>query len=621
MRKSFTTVSIFALVLMMLSMALWMPTSHMMPARAQGIFATNTPPPPTPIVTTPSAPADFYALRIWLEPDLMATLYDLLNRLSAGDTSAILAFQLTQYELGYRFPGAPRASADRARLLTSMLAAPRGAVDMRDVVHAVVEEALNAQPDSAEFTVNGFRVTVTRAVVDNRGETDALLTITYPTGATRAEELRYHEYVLAIRNANGTYRIVPAQSGYPVAPFLNVRALELERLADVNRDGQEELVLSVDDGADNRRLFILGYRNDVIIDLVQPGQEIRYGALLSWPTDDPADANPVLQVLNYRTESEQWACLSQLPIAWRYEANFYRPSIADNARHQNQDSLGCRLYEAEPLFAQPPSEAIALVEGALASATPQDAAYTRARMTLAMLYTLNGQLDQALTIAQDVALSAEPNSWAASQSAALQAALGVSGNTTLDVCEALVIADQYGACDPHAVLTRIFQDRPLTRDEDVIAQLEALGVGVLESTTIREVGRAERVAVSLDIIGAGWFAFAPIGPNNTYIAEAIEAPFGFGEALFPSVLVEAPSAAFDALFNNDDPLAALAAIENAERANPDSPLSASARYLKALSYDLAGDRTRAKAAYYDIWVTFPDTVWGQLAGQHLERRG
>jgi hypothetical protein len=36
---------------------------------------------------------------------------------------------------------------------------------------------------------------------------------------------------------------------------------------------------------------------------------------------------------------------------------------------------------------------------------------------------------------------------------------------------------------------------------------------------------------------------------------------------------------------------------------------------------LAGDRTRAKAAYYDIWVTFPDTVWGQLAGQHLERRG
>lgn len=613
MQKSVTTVFIFALICFL---ALFLPASRP-PSHAQNIFATNTPPPPTPIVITPSAPADFYALRIWLEPDLMTVLYDLLNRISVGDSSAISAFQFTQYELRYRFPGAPRNAADRARLLTSMLAAPRGAIDMRDMVHVVVEEALNQQPDQSEFSVNGFGVRLTRATVDNRGESDAVVAITYPAQATQSQELRYHEYVLAIRNANGTYRIVPAQNGYPFAPFLNTRDLQLERVEDINRDGQDELVVSVGDQSPNRRLFILGYRNDVILDLAQPNEAILYGQILTWPS---ADANSQLEVLRYQVESAKWNCLSELLVTWRYESNFYRPSTADNARYQNQNNLGCRLYEAEPLFALPPAEAIEIVEAALADSDPTDPSYSRARMTLAMLYTLNGQLEQALAIAQDVALTAEANSWAASQSAALQAALGISGNTTLDVCEALVIANEDGACDTRAVLTRIFQDRALTRDQDVLTQLESLGLGVLESTTIREVGRAERIAVSFDVFGAGWFAFAPIGPNNTYIVEAIEAPSGFGEAVFPSVLVEAPPAAFSALFNNNAPLAALAAIENAERSNPDVPLSAEARYLKALSYDLAGDRTRAKDAYYDIWTTFPNTVWGQLAGQHLERR-
>jgi TolA-binding protein len=85
-------------------------------------------------------------------------------------------------------------------------------------------------------------------------------------------------------------------------------------------------------------------------------------------------------------------------------------------------------------------------------------------------------------------------------------------------------------------------------------------------------------------------------------------------------LVVPPQIAYAALrtgnFNS-----AVSALDNAMRDNPSVPLSPEALFFQALIQDLTGDRQRARLAYFDLWVAYPDSIWGGLAGAHLELRG
>lgn len=617
-----TPQSILLILMLLAAVLIGLSFSAMaMPDAAQGVFATNTPVPTTQPQIVPDAPLENYALRLWLENDLLEVLFNQLFLLGSGSETAAKTVRLTQYELERRFPGAPTRSTDRERLLAAMLTAPRGTVDMRAVVLRVVEDALNANIDAAQLEINGFGVTTTPANIDGLGDTDAAIHIVYPADAANTNAALFETYVLALRDAAGRYRIVPAAAGYPSAPFGSIRAVELERLADVNRDGLDDLAIIVEDADVNRRLMILSYRNQSIIDLTVPGQQIRFGELVDWPTNLVEVRDPQLKLTSYRLESARWSCLSEITVTWGYSGNFYRSSVELNAKNVNQNSLGCTLYQAEPIFDRSPAEAIALIEESLATFSPDDPGGERAMMTLAMLYTLNGQISDAQDLANSLLpAGAAPSTWIGRQSEALIGALGASGNTVLDVCEALLQADPDGACDMDAVLGRIFRERPLTTGEDLVTQLETLGLPVAESVMIAEVGRVNRTAVSFSITASSWWAFAPRGEGGTYTAEQIDPPPGFEAVSLPAGLIEAPESALNALYIDDDPQGVLNVLETAEQNQPGIPLSAEARFLRALSYDLIGDRARARSEYFTLWTAFPQNIWGQLAARHLERR-
>ena len=82
----------------------------------------------------PDAPFERYALRLWTEAELVDVLLTQIRQLKPGDADRQLAVQLLQNELERRFPGAPRRADLRQQLVTLMLAAPRGSVDMRPAV-------------------------------------------------------------------------------------------------------------------------------------------------------------------------------------------------------------------------------------------------------------------------------------------------------------------------------------------------------------------------------------------------------------------------------------------------------------------------------------------------------
>jgi len=44
------------------------------------------------------------------------------------------------------------------------------------------------------------------------------------------------------------------------------------------------------------------------------------------------------------------------------------------------------------------------------------------------------------------------------------------------------------------------------------------------------------------------------------------------------------------------------------------------RYLQALGYDLLADRITARQSYLSLWLDNTESIWGQLAAVHLERR-
>jgi hypothetical protein len=589
------------------------------PGSVQGqlppVFVTNTPTPPQPVISTPAAPINRFVLRSWRESDLLEVLHTRVRQLRPGAADLQQAVKLIQYELARRFPGAPRDPAVRERLVNAMLAAPPGSIDMRAIVRPYIEAAVNRRgPDPQgnllPFEQDGFQVSVIPANIDGTGPEDAMLHIRY-TGPD--DVMIYEDYVPVIAVANGIYRILTAPD-LPAAPLGNLAQVETVGVGDFNGDGLDELAISLDDGQLNRELRIFGWRGGNLVNLVQPGQQIRYGLIENWM----AGGSP-LEIRIYREESAEWQCLGEQAVTWRWSANFFRPAPSPEG-YFFQNTASCLFYGAEPLYALPIDEALATINDILPFAPSEDDySAQRARMIQAMLQAFNGDFGSALATALDLEGRAEPGSWLAAQTGAFITALGTPGIQPLQVCAALLEASAHGACNIDDALTRILAEQPLSRSRDIQEQLLELGIVVQNQLTLSTVGRADRQAVRFNLAGEHWWAFAPLDPQF-YIAEKIDPLPGFEPIRTPLPVITAPPAVYDALLVNDAPATALTLVDGLIRSSPQAAVSAEVRFLQALSFDLLADRTRARQAYYDLWQQSPLSVWGQLAAEHLEQR-
>jgi hypothetical protein len=491
---------------------------------------------------------------------------------------------------------------------------------MRPLVHRHIEDALNSNGQISDFTAGNFTVSALTANLDGRGEQDAVLHIRAYGGGDTPITL-YEEIVLATRS-DGPFQILPLAYELPAVPFNGIEAINLQRVSDVNRDSLQEVVIEVLDGGPGMRLFIVGVRNNTAIDLTTPGQQIRAGRVVDWPVDNPDVLSPELSVIQVDTVSEapEWPCLSEIPVTWTYSNNFYRPTTQMNDSLANQDSLGCALLESEPILAREPGEAITLLNDTLAQYGLEAPGSSRALMTLAMAYTLNGQLDDAISVAQSVMPIGGGDSWIAQQSRALLDAIAVPSNTALDICEALVVASEAPACDTDAVLTFYFTRVDLSTQEDLSAQLNGVGLPVVEAVPVAELGRPNRLIVQFAIEGTSWWGFAPDARTQQYTAELADPPPGYEPLSQPNTSVSVPNAAYVAMLIDNDPADVLNILDTLASNNPNMPMPPEAIYLRALSYDLLASRADARTTYFDVWSRFPTTLWGQLAGKHLEVR-
>lgn len=571
-------------------------------------LATNTPQPPAPMFVTPDAPLENYALRLWSEDALVELLLRQVQGMSAADNEARLAIGLTQYELERRFPGAPRSLSAREQLLQVLLAAPPASVDMRAVVRPYLESVLATSGPALDLAGalewQGWHLDWTPANVDNRPPLDALLHAVYRTD--NADNVLYEDYTFVAMTSPGVYRIFPAS--YPVAPLGSATAVRLYRLGDATGDSGDEAVLLVETDDLNQRLYIFGWRGDGVVDLVAPGQPAFLSEILEWRSETRSFVANVVRV-----NSPRWGCLSQGIANWAYTFNFYRVSD-DGVAFADQPSLACMLFATEPLFDKPLSDAIRTVENLYAIAENDPAAH-RARLMLAVLYALDGQTESASALAfgmSDAALR--------SQASALQSALA-RGDTPAQICAAVVRAApmaDVAFCDVDDFLSRLFSEQPLNRQEPIRDQLASLGIAVREQVTLRQIGRFDRQAVSFDLAGLRWWAFAPLD-EEFLTAEAIQPPVSGDTEGHSARALRPAQRAVDALFAGDLP-AALVALDNAVRERPDAPLSPEFIYVRALTRDLVGDRVGARQDYYTVWSSSPATIWGMLAAGHLERR-
>jgi hypothetical protein len=592
-----------------------LPAAPGMPA-----MATNTPVPTLRPVFRPDAPFEQYALRRWDENTFVGLILDQVQQLQDGDTARALGIRLLQNELARRFPGAPHDPAAREALLSAMLNAPRGMLDLRPVVRPTIETALNQmqvtfdQQNSLE--ANGFALTILPANFDGQGAGDAVIRTTYPVGAQDSAALFYSDYTIATVGTDGRIHLVSAAPNFPAAPLDDVEAVWFEGVRDVNGDGLDELAVSQTiTGEINTDLFIYGWRNGSAVGLAAPGQTIHFHDALVWPP-----ASQPLVVSENRVESAAWNCLADRPVTWTWSSNFYR-APETLAEFVPQNTLGCQLYASEPLLSMPPAAAQALIEQLLPQADQNDSiAAVRAAMLIAMLKVFQGDINGAQTQVNLLAEMAPPDSWAAAQAKAFQDGIRQSNSTPLSLCAALQNATPQGACDVDAVLARVFADQPLRRDESLDAQAARLGLTVQAQVTITEVGHLDRQAIHFDLSAPdAWWAFAPLA-DDVYTAERISPPPAFTATATPITRLETPRAAFDALLAEDNPQQALAIINTAISTHSTAPLVSSGRYVQAVSYEATGDRDNARRAYFSLWQDEPESVWGALAAAHLEKR-
>jgi tetratricopeptide (TPR) repeat protein len=580
------------------------------------LFATNTPP-ARPLV--PDAPLERYALRLWDENSLVSVLLDQTSRLTSADADRKLAIRLLQNELRHRFPNAPKDASQRAALLKAIMAAPRGMVDARPVMHAVLQDTLNRLRPSftAEGTVRDgdFQIDILPANLDGIPATvDAVLHTRYPVNAD-STDLRYEDFVMAQITAGGTYRVVNATPDFPAAPLDGISFVNLQRLGDLNKDGLDELALSTNGDGVNQRLVIYGLRSNAAVDLIAPRQTVLFGDIPNWPQGGGS-----FTVRQYRVESPAWNCRGERDVTWTWSFNYFRPpDRLDNFTFQSR--LACLLFGAEPYFSVPVTAALDKIQSIVPFAQTEDlASVQRAKMMTAMLHLLDGDTAQAVSEVNELATSAQPGTWLAAQTSAFQQAIQLPGVTAVQVCAALADASPYGACDVDELLQRLFTDQPLRRDQPISNQLAAMGIKVLDTATITALNRADRQAVHFVMGGDHWWAFAPLA-KDAYTAEKIDPPPGFGPTATPvPTAIRPPQNAYDALLVDGDAASALNVLDSALRLNPNAKLEASARYLQALCYDLLVDRAAARRAYFQLWKDAPTTVWGQLAAAHLEQR-
>lgn len=615
MRRLSVALSIILLVLG--SMVVW---SADEPAAPSQIFVTNTPPPPDPLRVTPDAPLEQYALRLWTEQDFLNMLSSQVSRLIDGDTRQQNAIRLTLYEMGYRFPGAPHDLSERERLLRLMLTAPRGSIDLRSVLRPYVVARLNEQIAALDpafehtLTFNRMRIQTAPFKLNNDSLPDIMISVLFPANAVTPDDTIYKDYWLVQGTADGRFQLMPSRPDFPAAPYGDILDVTLTRAGDVNVDGLDELAVTLNTGQINGEMLIYGWRNTEISNLIQPGERVLVGEFIGWNAGDDT-----LTVNEYRLESATWNCLSRLRVQWNWEANFYRPSVADAAAYQNLSTIGCALYQQEPVFTRPPDEGITLINTIMTNPNLNAQGWDRAGIALAMFYLLDGQLAEAETQIASLLSSAGSSSWLAGQIDAFARTARSEGVSPAEVCAALLFEDETGACNVDQVVAQILAAHPILRSGSLVQQLEALGLPVLEVVTVSQVGRANREVVNFNLTGSSWWAFAPTDPE-IYIPSPTAPPVKDEAAALPIGFIDPPRTAYDALLVSNDPITALNALENAILQNPASPLSPEARYLQALCYDLLADRAAARAAYYALWTEYTGDTWGQLAGAHLEQR-
>jgi len=582
------------------------------------MIATNTPDPsPTPI--GPAAGLSNYALRLWLEGDMLAVLLDQIAMIDVDNIDSQRAVQLLQYEMEYRFAGAPRNIENRATLVEAMLDAPAGTIDMQSVVRPYIEYAINNDLiEDGEF--EGFTIEVMPANLDAGNVDDAVVHILYPDPLL--DVVLYEDYVLAIGDTTGSYRFAPSGFTPPIVPYNGVQSIELEQLDDVNNDGVDELALIIDDGDLNKQLSILAYRGGRTVDLTRSGETLRFGELIAWhtPNNDGSTENSIETKL-YQLASEQWFCISELDITWKYEGNFYRPTVALNQGFNNQDTFGCVISEADPLFSMKPISATLLLTNELVNYGSSVVRTDRAVMTLAMLYALDGQVELAReTAIAAQSITSDVESWVSLQSELFIQMLNEPENTAFDICVALAEADhgEAGACDVKSLLGRVFDEATFFDNEPIEPQLERVGLNVVQSRVVSEVGRADRTAIDFGIPSAGWWAF--VAHEGDYIATPIDTPSEF-ETVAPSPsFITVPQSVYATLLTDKDPASVINIIETTRVANPNIPFSEAFRFIEALSNDLLNNRETARVSYYSVWDDYPESIWGRLAGKHLELR-
>jgi hypothetical protein len=600
------------------------------PLLAQPVLVTNTPLPPPlmtntplritttprPLMTNTPQPTAFpgpalemerYALRRWDEAAFANVLIQQIGLLQPGDSAVPQGIRLVQHEVGIRFPGAPRDPNTRLNLLQAQLAAPPGLVDMRAEVRAYLESNLNTVRPSLEspltLEIAPFQLSLTPANIDGRGAMDAVIQTRYPATG----EAHYEDYALLVVDEQGAYR-VPVSS-VPAAPLGAVSAVELERIGDLNGDSLDEVAIRVVT-LESNRLMIFGWRGDTVVDLVQPLQTLRFSEVRSWSP---------LVVQERLLQDAAWGCYGTRERRWEWQLNFFRP-VEPAAVFAPEGTLGCLLTTQEPLFSKPVTEAIASIQSAMSVAEPGDVqASERASMTLVMLYLLGGQRASAIEQAGLLATVAAPGSWLAAQVEAFLSAANNTDFTPLQVCAVVAQASVDGVCDPVQVLERLLTEQPFNRTDPLEAQAAIRGLTVLDQTTLSEIGRMDRIAMRFDLTGDQWWAFAPV-EADAYLVERIDAPNGF---IRPQPLPDAlapTSAAYNALLLGNNPAEVLNILDNLALENPGIPLDSAARFLRALCYDLLGNRSAARQTYYELWRDDPASSWGQLAAAHLEAR-
>lgn len=565
---------------------------------AQPIFATNTPRPPDPLDIFPSLPQDRYALRLWSAPQLIDVLISLLHR---GDSSPefYTAVQLIQYELTWRFPNAPQDTITRQQLYTAMLSAPRGSADMRFVARPLALAGLQ----TGQMDMIGIKE-VARLNMDGDGFADILYQLRYP--ADEAQPYLYLDYVIIKQDADGRYSLPNMPQAVFAAPYQDVLGVDLLAIGDYTSDGLDEAIIRLDRGGANDRMVIYGWRNGAIIDLALPTTPLEFGDVVSIASGN-------IGVNRYEVESDRWGCYRARRVDWVWSTNFFRPIEAGNTTLL-VDTIGCQMVAIQPLYGQSPANALRAVENILNNHPSDATGYPQVVIATAMLQWLNG--DRAGASLRIIGLKNQPNlSLHIQRQISIFEALIAQNASPIRVCAELTANN--GACEIDQLIGRNLTENPISRTGSLTTQLESLGLPIRSIVTVTQVGRADRQVVTFNLPNTSQWAFAPLN-TDTYTAEKLgTVTIGDNQNRQSG---DIPTSALQALLVNNDGISALNIIDNAIRQNPALADSYPVQFFRALCFDLIGNRSSAVSEYYQLWRIAPDSLWGRLAGAHLESR-